>query len=79
LPFFEAEPLSRDDPLISLDNVVLTPHTAAHTRELSIAMGEVNSQQMLAVSRGEPPPHVMNREVLSRPGFPEKLRRRPSA
>ncbi len=75
LDVFETEPLSVDDPLIRLDNVVLSPHTAAHTRELSIAMGEVNSQQMLAVARGEPPPHVVNQAVLTRPGFQAKLRR----
>lgn len=75
LDVFETEPLPVDDPLIRLDNVMLSPHTAAHTRELSIAMGQVNSQQMLAVARGEPPPFVVNQAVLTRPGFQAKLQR----
>ena len=79
LGVFETEPLSTDVPLISLRNVMLSPHTAAHTRKLSIAMSEVSSRQVLAMSRGEPLPHVINREVLSRPGCQEKLRWRPSA
>ena len=76
LDVFEVEPLPADDPLTRLDNVMLSPHTAAHTRELSIAMGEINSEQMLAVAAGEPPRDVVNRDVLTRPGFQEKLRRR---
>jgi phosphoglycerate dehydrogenase-like enzyme len=75
LDVFEDEPLSADDPLIRLDNVMLSPHTAAHTLELSIAMGEVNCQQMLAAARGESPPDVVNRDVLDRPGFQAKLNR----
>jgi phosphoglycerate dehydrogenase-like enzyme len=73
LDVFEEEPLSVDDPLIQLDNVMLSPHTAAHTLELSIAMGNVNSAQMLAAARGEVPLHVVNAEVLERPGFRKKL------
>ncbi len=75
LDVFETEPLSIDDPLIELDNVMLAPHTAAHTHDLGIAMGNVNSEQMIAASRGEPPPDIINREVLDRPGFQAKLRR----
>jgi phosphoglycerate dehydrogenase-like enzyme len=78
LDVFEQEPLSLDDPLIQLDNVMLSPHTAAHTLELSIAMGNINSEQMLAVARGDVPRDVVNRAVLERPGFQEKLRQRNS-
>ena len=75
LDVFEFEPLPLDDPLLQLDNVMLSPHTAAHTLELSIAMGEVNSEQMLAAARGQPPRDVVNRAVLDRPGFRAKLDR----
>lgn len=75
LDVFETEPLPVDDLLLRLDNVMLSPHTAAHTRDLSIAMGEINGEQMLAVASGQPPRDVVNREVLDRPGFQAKLRR----
>jgi phosphoglycerate dehydrogenase-like enzyme len=74
LDVFEEEPLPLDDPLLELDNVMLSPHTAAHTLELSIAMGNINSEQMLAAARGEVPPDIVNREVIQRAGFQAKLR-----
>ncbi len=75
LDVFDEEPLPPGDPLIQLDNVMLSPHTAAHTLELSVAMGNINSEQMLAAARGEIPRDVVNRAVLERPGFQAKLRR----
>jgi len=75
LDVFEEEPLAPDSPLIALDNVMLSPHTMAHTRELSIWMGNINSEQMLAAARGENPGSVVNRAVLDRPGFQAKLAR----
>lgn len=75
LDVFEEEPVPLDDPLLGLDNVLLSPHNAAHTLELSIAMGNLNSEQMLAAARGDVPRDVVNREVLDRPGFQAKLRR----
>jgi D-3-phosphoglycerate dehydrogenase len=44
LDVFESEPLSSDSPLIGLDNVILTPHLAASSKEalrrMSIAVAE---------------------------------------
>jgi phosphoglycerate dehydrogenase-like enzyme len=79
LDVFEEEPLAPDSPLIKLDNVMLSPHTMAHTLDLSIWMGNINSDQMLAAARGEEPGSVVNRAVLQRPGFQAKLRRWRSA
>ena len=64
-----------DSPLIKLDNVMLSPHTMAHTYELSVWMGNINSEQMLAAARGEAPGSVVNRAVLERAGFRAKLER----
>ena len=75
LDVFEEEPLPLDSPLIGLENVMLSPHTMAHTLELSIWMGEINTRQLLAAAHGREPESVVNREVLERAGFRAKLAR----
>jgi phosphoglycerate dehydrogenase-like enzyme len=75
LDVFEEEPLPLDSPLIGLDNVLLSPHTMAHTLELSIWMGEINTRQLLAAAHGREPESIVNRAVLDRPGFRAKLAR----
>jgi phosphoglycerate dehydrogenase-like enzyme len=72
---FEIEPCASDDPLLSLDNVLLAPHTAGITRDFTRGMGVVDCEGMLALARGELPEHVVNKEVLERPGFRAKLAR----
>jgi phosphoglycerate dehydrogenase-like enzyme len=79
LDVFEEEPLPLGNPLLSLDNVVLSPHTMAHTFELGLAMGEINSRQMLSAARGEVPESIVNRQVVERAGFQQKLSARQSA
>jgi phosphoglycerate dehydrogenase-like enzyme len=79
LDVFEHEPLPLDSPLLSLDNVVLSPHTMAHTFELGLAMGEINSRQVLSAARGDAPEGIVNRQVLDRAGFQHKLSARRSA
>ena len=75
LDVFEHEPLPADDPLVSLDNVILTPHWNASTADVFRATGRAMALGMIQVSRGELPDNVVNRDVLARPGFIEKLRR----
>ena len=55
LDVFEETPLPREHPLRSLDNVVLTPHSAAYTEE---ALAEVRKRPLadaLRILRGETP------------------------
>jgi len=75
LDVFAVEPLPVDDPLTRLDNVILTPHWNASTRDVWRATGDNVTRSVLAVSRGELPEHIVNREVLERPGFQRKLAR----
>ena len=75
LDVFEHEPLPADDPLIGLDNVILTPHWSASTRDVWQATGRAMVAGMLCASRGEVPENVVNRDVLDRPRFQEKLAR----
>jgi phosphoglycerate dehydrogenase-like enzyme len=75
LDVFAAEPLPLDDPLLELDNVILTPHWLASTREVWDATGRTMAEGMLRAARGQVPDNVVNREVLDRPGFQAKLSR----
>ena len=72
---FEEEPVDADDPLIALDNVILSPHAIAMTDECYQDIGRTNCQRVIQVSRGEIPDNIVNREVLDRQGFQEKLAR----
>src|SRR5215470_9591921 len=73
LDVFEREPLAADSPLMNMDQVILTSHSVAWTEELFRDMGRIDCEGALAIYRGETPAHVVNREVLSRPGFLRKL------
>ncbi len=75
LDVYEHEPLAADDPLVELENVILTPHWSASTTDVFAATSRAMAEGMLRASRGEVPENVVNREVLSRAGFRTKLAR----
>ena len=60
----EVEPISADDPLLTLENVVITPHigsASVHTRKNMALMAAEN---LLAGLRGEVLPNCVNPEVI---------------
>ncbi len=75
LDVFEDEPLPAGDPILSLDNVIVTPHWLASTSDVWRATGAAMAEGMLRAARGQVPENVVNREVLERPGFQAKLER----
>lgn len=64
LDVYEPEPPKDDNPLFSLDNVVLTPHLASFTDEGRRRMGLTVVEDVLSVLRGEKPEYPLNPEVL---------------
>jgi len=75
LDVFEDEPPAKDNPLLAMDNVILSPHGLAWTEEIVRDNGLEACDNILSVFQGEPPATLVNREVLARPGFQAKLER----
>jgi len=75
LDVFAEEPLPADDPLMRLDNVILTPHWSASTTDVWQATGRAMAAGIIRAARGQVPDRVVNAEVLDRPGFRAKLER----
>jgi D-3-phosphoglycerate dehydrogenase len=67
LDVFEQEPTPPDNPILTLDNVIVTPHSLCITDESyrNIAQSAIGSA--LELARGEIPVHVVNRSVLDHP------------
>ena len=59
LDVFETEPPPKS-PLFELENVVLTPHTASHTKEATEAMAEVSVQNLIDVLSGKACPNIVH-------------------
>ncbi len=59
------EPPSHDNPLLSLDNVVFSPHNAALTEECAQRMSEISVRKILDTFDGRlDPEFVVNRDIL---------------
>lgn len=73
LDVFEEEPLPAGNPLIGLDNVILTPHYLPATHQATRATLASILRGMLRIADGNLPNNILNPEVLDRPGFHAKL------
>jgi len=60
---FETEPPS-DNPLLQLNNVVLTPHIGANTKEGQIRAGTICAEQIVKVLKGEKPDFCVNARLM---------------
>lgn len=73
LDVFEKEPIDVNDPLLKLENVIVSPHAVCWTDELFRGIGRDACQSIMAVAHGRVPEFVVNREVLDRASFRGKL------
>jgi len=72
---YEQEPTPADNPLLKLENVIVTPHSIALTDEFYITMWELIAQQIRQMIDGEKPETLVNPEVWDRPEFQNKLKK----
>lgn len=66
LDVFENEPIQPGNELLSMKNVILTPHTAALTEECVNRMAVAGAERVVDLFNGFIPENVANPEVLSR-------------
>ncbi len=63
LDVYEKEPPDKS-PLFKLDNVVMTPHIGANTKEGQIKAGTICAEQMNKVLEGKKPDYCVNKKFL---------------
>ncbi|EKF85789.1 phosphoglycerate dehydrogenase [Methanobacterium formicicum] len=68
LDVYETEP-PKDNPLLELDNVVLTPHIAASTSEAQRDAAIIVAKEIKKVFQGESPKNVINMPVMDPESF----------
>ncbi|HSA82449.1 MAG TPA: NAD(P)-dependent oxidoreductase [Geminicoccaceae bacterium] len=75
LDVFEQEPSPADNPLYQLDNVLLTPHALCWTDQCFAGIGAADVKAVFDVMHGRVPTGIVNREIVDRPAWREKLKR----
>ncbi len=67
LDVFEQEPVASDNPLLTMDNVIVTPHSLCWTDECFHNMAATGLASIVDAFAGRRPEFVVNREVLDHP------------
>ncbi len=60
LDVFESEPLSKDNPLLSFDNVLVAPHLGSGTLETRSRMADLCAENLIEFFAGRNPPSPVN-------------------
>jgi D-3-phosphoglycerate dehydrogenase len=64
LDVFEKEPPDAANPLFDLENVIVTPHSAALTKEAVALLAQGSAENVLRVLQGEKPSYSPNWEAV---------------
>jgi D-3-phosphoglycerate dehydrogenase len=75
LDVLDREPPDPDDPILALDNVIVTPHSLGWTDQLFASCGAMDVAAALAIDAGKAPDKLLNPQVAENPQFRAKLAR----
>ena len=64
---FEVEPTPPDNPILKLDNVIVSPHSLCHTDECNRSLAEGSFRAARAFAQRTRPPHLINPAALVHP------------
>jgi D-3-phosphoglycerate dehydrogenase len=73
LDVWDKEPPASDHPLLALDNVIASPHTAGVTHEARANMGKIAAEQLITALDGKRPPRIVNPQVW--PAYAKRFER----
>lgn len=62
----EEEPTPMDNPLLTLDNIIITPHIGTQTGETAIKMSVLAVENLLAGLKGNPMPNCVNCHLIQK-------------
>ena len=66
LDVFENEPPAADNPLLAMDNVIVSPHNAALTDKALLSMAMDSAMGIIDCLEGRTPQYLCNRELFSK-------------
>jgi lactate dehydrogenase-like 2-hydroxyacid dehydrogenase len=69
LDVFQREPIPNDNPLLEIDNLILTPHVASETWEALNAVADTVVEEAKRIIKGEIPKNIVNRAQLEAKGY----------
>lgn len=73
LDVFEQEPLSASSPLLAMDNVIVTPHTASYSEASRVRVRRRVAEEAARIARGEWPTALANPQVKGLSRFEKRL------
>ena len=70
---FEQEPVSPDNPLLKMDNVIVAPHAICHTDECMSLLGKSAFKAAVDLAHGRKPHLIVDTEALRHPAWVGKF------
>ena len=64
LDVFQQEPIDKTNPLLKMDNVIVTPHIGANTQQANQKMAMIAAKMIDTVLRGAAPKYAVNNPII---------------